>query len=142
MLRLETHGIAHSLHLCQRPARTHLCHHSPPLKARSFEMLRSPRHRSPHRHRARRAPGRARQRVAPFIAGFALCFLIFGGGDDDAVVRSELARAAAEAAAQHAAEAATAAEIAERAVRGEVRGKDPYACPCACLLRCATGRGR
>lgn len=95
-------------------------------------MLRSPRHRSPQQHRARRAPGsirRARQRVAPFIAGFALCFLIFGGGDDDAAVRSELARAAAEAAAQHAAEAATAAEIAERAVRGEVRGKDPYACP-------------
>ena len=73
----------------------------------------------------RRAPGR----TAPFLAGFALCYLIVGGGDDGEAARAELAREKAEAAARHAENAATAAEIAERATRGEVRGGDPYACP-------------
>ena len=68
-------------------------------------------------------------RIAPFLAGFALCYLIFGGGDDGEAARAEIARAKAEAAARHAENAATAAEIAERATRGEVRGGDPYACP-------------
>ena len=96
-------------------------------------MLRSPRHKpsGQHQHRARRGLGRrAPARIAPFAAGFALCYLIFGGDDDDTAARAELAREKAEAAARHAAEAATAAEIAERAaVRGEVRGSDPYLCP-------------
>ena len=74
----------------------------------------------------RRAPSRV---VAPFLAGFALCYLIVGGGDDGEAARAELAREKAEAAARHAENAATAAEIAERATRGEVRGGDPYACP-------------
>ena len=94
-------------------------------------MLRSPRHRPSGQHRARRG-GSARRvpgRVAPFLAGFALCYLIVGGGDDDTAARAELAREKAEAAARHAENAATAAEIAERATRGEVRGGDPYACP-------------
>ena len=68
-------------------------------------------------------------RVAPFLAGFALCYLIVGGGDDGEAARAELAREKAEAAARHAENAATAAEIAERATHGEVRGGDPYACP-------------
>ena len=68
-------------------------------------------------------------RIAPFLAGFALCYLIIGGGDDGEAARAEIAREKAEAAARHAENAATAAEIAERATRGEVRGGDPYACP-------------
>ena len=68
----------------------------------------------------RRAPAR----IAPFLAGFALCYLIVGGGDDGEAARAEIARAKAEAAARHAENAATAAEIAERATRGEVRGID------------------
>ena len=86
------------------------------------EMQRSPRH---HTRRRRRLPSR----IAPFLAGFALCYLIFGGGDDGEAARAEIAREKAEAAARHAENAATAAEIAERATRGEVRGGDPYACP-------------
>ena len=93
-------------------------------------MLRSPRHQPPgqHQHRTRRRR-RLPSRIAPFAAGFALCYLIFGGGDDGEAARAEIARAKAEAAARHAENAATAAEIAERATRGEVRGGDPYACP-------------
>ena len=67
--------------------------------------------------------------VCGHAAIFALCYLIFGGGDDGEAARAEIARERAEAAARHAENAATAAEIAERATRGEVRGGDPYACP-------------
>ena len=75
-------------------------------------MLRSPRHQPPgqHQHRTRRRR-RLPSRIAPFAAGFALCYLIFGGGDDGEAARAEIARAKAEAAARHAENAATASAL-------------------------------